>query len=107
MRQFRLSELAALSSEIQRQMAIEELNEHRNRWAALAATVINSASMVSAQVAGLGGRRRRVKLVTADDIIGKDAKKLLQRLLQDDTEPDGWSRHIEDAKAKGLQGPWG
>ncbi len=107
MRQLRPSELAAILGELQRQVAIEELNEQRNGWAALAATVINGASMVSAQVAGLGGKRRRPKLITPDDIMGKDAKKLLQRLLRDGAKAESWDRHVEDAKAKGLSGPWG
>jgi hypothetical protein len=37
--------------------------------------------------------------------MGKDAKKMLQRLLgQEQLEQKDWSRHIEDAKAKGLKG---
>ena len=87
-------------------MALEELNEQRNRWNFLAATVINGASVVSAQVAALGGKRRKPKFVEPDDLMNKGAKKLLQQLLRETAEAEGWDRHIEDAQAKGLAGPW-
>ncbi|WP_461365559.1 hypothetical protein [Candidatus Darwinibacter acetoxidans] len=106
MRQLRPSELAAILGELQRQTALEGLNEQRNRWNFLAATVINGASVVSAQVAALGGKRRKPKFVEPDDLMSKDAKKLLQQLLQETVQEAGWSKHIQDAKAKGLQGPW-
>jgi hypothetical protein len=35
--------------------------------------------------------------------MGKDAKNAFQQLLGQDKQKD-WSRHIEDAKAKGLKG---
>jgi hypothetical protein len=38
--------------------------------------------------------------------MGKEAKKMLQRLLGQEPEQKGWSKHIEDAKAKGLKGFW-
>lgn len=38
--------------------------------------------------------------------MGKDAKKTLQRLLeQDEPKKPEWGKHIEEAKAKGLKVP--
>jgi hypothetical protein len=38
--------------------------------------------------------------------MGKEAKKMLQRLLgQDEPDKKDWNKHIKDAKAKGLKGP--
>jgi hypothetical protein len=48
--------------------------------------------------------KRKHKAVSPDDFMDKDAKKMLQRLLGQEPEQKDWSRHIEDAKAKGLKG---
>ena len=48
--------------------------------------------------------QRKHKAVSPDDFMDKDAKKILQRLLGQEPEQKDWSRHIEDAKAKGLKG---
>lgn len=41
--------------------------------------------------------------------MGKDAKKMLQRLLERDerngVQQKDWSGYVEEAKAKGLRGP--
>ena len=106
--QLRPSELSAILGELQRQSAIEDINEQRNRWNLLAATMINSASIICSQLAGLAGKRRRAKIIEPDDLLGKDAKELLNRLLSDIEEiQDKWEYHIKEAEAKGLQGPWG
>lgn len=107
MRRLRPSELAAILGELQRQGTIEELNEQKNKWNLLAAATINSTSAICAQLAGLGGRRRKPKLVEPEDLMSKDAKKLLRQLLRQNAEVGSWDKHIEDAKAKGLSGPWG
>jgi hypothetical protein len=106
MQGLRPSELAAILLELQRQVALEQYNEQRNHWAFLAAVITNGFS----RIAGMFSKRKP-KDVSPDDFIGKEAKKMLQRLLeQDRPEPEleqkDWSRHIEDAKAKGLAGPW-
>jgi len=87
-------------------MAIEQLNEQRNHWAFLAAVITNGFGAITSMFS-----KRKHKAVSPDDFMGKDAKKMLQQLLgQDMPEPEleqkDWSRHIEDAKAKGLVGPW-
>ncbi len=51
--------------------------------------------------------KRKHKAVSPDEFMGKEAKKMLQRLLeQDEQEQKDWGKHIDDAKAKGLKGPW-
>jgi len=106
MQGLRPSELAAILLELQRQVALEQYNEQRNHWAFLAAVITNGFS----RIAGMFSKRKP-KMVTPDDFIGKEAKKMLQQLLvQNKPEPGArqkdWGRHVEDAKAKGLSGPW-
>lgn len=104
MRQLRPGELAAILNELQRQVALDQLNEQRNHWNFLAAMIINGASAVAAAVS----KRRKPKMVEPDDFMSKDAKRMLQRLLkQSEPGEKGWNKNIKDARAKGLQGPWG
>jgi hypothetical protein len=108
MRQLTPRELAVILNELQRQTLIEEYNEQRNRWNFLAAVMMNGFSALATV---FGGKRRRPKLVGPDDFIDKKAKELFQQLLGQD-EPgqkqnqETWSKHIKDARAKGLRGPW-
>jgi hypothetical protein len=97
--------------ELQRQVTLEQYNEQRNHWAFLAAVITNNFSRIIGMFS-----KRKPKLVEVDDFMHKDAKKMLQRLLKQDESETGaepkpeqkdWSRHIEDAKAKGLAGPGG
>ena len=106
MRVLRPSELAAILLELQRQVALEQYNEQRNHWAFLAAVITNGFS----RIAGMFSKRKP-KMVSPDDFMSKDVKKMLQQLLvQNKPEPGArqkdWGRHVEDAKAKGLSGPW-
>ena len=105
MRQLTPRELNVILNELQRQVAIEQYNEQRNRWAFLAATITNNFS----RIVGMFSKRKQ-KAVGPDDFMSKDAKKMLQRLLKqdehDETNNVDWNRHIEEAKVKGLRGPW-
>lgn len=105
MRQLTPRELAAILNELQRQMAIEQLNEQRNHWAFLAAVITNGFGAITSMFS-----KRKHKAVSPDDFMGKEAKKMLQRLLgrepESELEQKDWSRHKADAKAKGLAGPW-
>jgi hypothetical protein len=102
MRQLRPSELVAILSELRRQIALEQYHEQRNRWAFLAAVITNGFRGIAGMFS-----KRRTKMVSPDDFMGKDAKKMLQRLLgQNEPKRKDWKRYIEDAKAKGLKGPW-
>lgn len=108
MRRLRPSELAVILEELNRQKTIDELNDQKTRWNYITAAVINGAAVVSAQIAALGGKRRKPKLVEPGDLMSKDAKKLLERLIDDNTgSANKWEKHIQEAKAKRLKGPWG
>ena len=101
MRQLTPRELTAILNELQRQMAIEQLNEQRNHWAFLAAVITNGFGAITSMFS-----KRKPKTVSPDDFMGKEAKKMLQRLLgQDEPDKKDWNKHIKDAKAKGLKGP--
>lgn len=107
MRQLRPSELTAILNELHRQVAIEQYNEQRNHWAFLAAVITNGFNVLASVISGaFGGKRRKPKLAEPDDFIGKEAKKMLQRLLGQEPEQKDWSRYVEEAKTKGLAGPW-
>ena len=93
------SELAAILNELQRQVTIEQLNEQRNHWAFLAAVITNGFGVITSMFS-----KRKHKAVSPDDFMGKEAKKMFQRLLGQEPEQKDWSRHIEDAKGKGLKG---
>jgi hypothetical protein len=101
MRNLTPRELAAILPELQRQMALQHYSEQRNHWAFLAAVITNAGRMIAS---AFGGGWHSVKAVEPDDFMGKDAKKTLRRLLGEEPERD-WSKHIEDARAKGLRGP--
>ena len=98
MRQLTPRELAVVLNELQRQVAIEQYNEQHNKWAFLAAVITNNISRIIDMFS-----KKKSKRVEPDDFMGKDAKKAFQQLLGQDEQKD-WSRHIEDAKAKGLKG---
>jgi len=105
MRQLTPSELTAVLHELQRQVAQEQYNEQYNRWAFLAAVITNGFNILaSVFVAAFGGKKRKPKLVTPEDFMNKKAKQMLQQLLGQ--EQKDWSSHIEEARAKGLAGPW-
>ena len=106
MRQLTPWELSVVLNELQRQVALEQYNEQRNKWAFLAAVITNGFGAITSMFS-----KRKHKAVSPDDFMGKEAKKMLQRLLeQDRPEPEleqkNWGRHIEEARAKGLAGPW-
>jgi hypothetical protein len=106
MRQLTPRELAVVLNELQRQVALEQYNDQYSHWAFLAAVITNGFGAIAGMFS-----KRRPKTFSPDDFMGKEAKKMLQRLLeQDRPEPEleqkNWGRHIEDAKAKGLVGPW-
>ena len=99
MRQLRPSELTSLLNELQRQVALEQYNEQRNHWAFLAAVITNGCGAI----AGMFSKKKH-KEVSPDDFISKDTKKAFQQLLEQDNQKD-WSKHIQDAKQKGLKVP--
>jgi hypothetical protein len=90
-------------------MAIEQLNEQRNHWAFLAAVITNCTAALAR---AFSGSKRKLKLVQPDDFINKDFKKIIQQILgkqSSNKKPElssGYKKHIQDARVKGLAGPW-
>jgi len=104
MRNLRPSELTAILEELKKQKTLDEYHEMRNKWAFLAAVITNAASVL-ANV--FGGSKRKPKQVKPDDFIGKEAKKAVDRLTKKaQQEDDRWAGLIQEAKVKGLKGPW-
>lgn len=102
MRALRPSELAAILNELHKQKLVESYQEQRNHWAFLAAVITNG-------LAAIGGTfsRRRPKMVEADDFISKELKKLVERILEaQPAKKTDWASLVQDAKEKGLKGPW-
>lgn len=96
------SELWAILNELNRQVALDQYNTQRNHWAFLAAVITNCFASVMGMFS-----KRKPKMIGPDDYMNKDAKKMLQRLLKQGSSGDlDYSKHIEDARAKGLAGPW-
>ena len=70
-----------------------------SHWAFLAAVITNGFGAITSMFS-----KRKHKAVGPDDFMGKEAKEMLQRLLGQEPEQKDWSRHIEEARAKGLKG---
>ena len=98
MRRLRPSELFDILDELKRQMLIEKYAEQKNHWAFLAAVITNGLGSIAGMFS-----KRKPKQVEADDFIGKDLKKAMKGILKDESE---MQKLIEDAKQKGLKGPW-
>lgn len=98
MRRLRPSELSSILKELQWQKLIESYAEQKNHWAFLAAVITNGLSGIAGMFS-----KRKPKQVTSDDFIGNDLKKTIEGMLKDEGETE---KLIEDAKKKGLKGPW-
>ena len=101
MRQLRPSELSAVMKELQKQKLIDEYTEQKNKWAFLAAVIMNGVATL-ARV--FSGKKKKIKEISPDDFINKDFKKIIQQVLGKQEDND-YDRHIEDAKQKGLKVP--
>ena len=108
MRRLRPSELAAILAELGRQKTEEARADEARamleqfRFASMLAAIINAGR----QVVGVFARRKP-KLVKPDSLLGPDFMRRVRELLAESDRTDrDWSAHIEDAKAKGLKGPW-
>lgn len=82
----------------------------RENWAFLASTVTNGFLGLAAS---MSGKKRKPKLTSPEDFISKDFKKLMKQMFRDnEAQPSkqskrkGWASYVEDAKQKGLKGPW-
>jgi hypothetical protein len=102
MRQLRPSELQAILKELQRQKLLDEYAEQKNKWAFLAAVIMNGVAIL-ARV--FSGKKKKIKEISPDDFISKDFKKIIQKVLGKQEEDNAYDKHIEDAKKKGLKVP--
>jgi primosomal protein N'' len=103
MRQLYPSELQAILKELQKQKLIDEYTEQKNKWAFLAAVIMNG---VAALARVFSGKKKKIKEISPDDFISKDFKKIIQQVLGKQEEDNDYAKHIHDAKQKGLRGPW-
>jgi len=105
MRQLYPSELQAILKELHRQKLIDEYEEQKNKWAFLAAVIMNGVSVLSKV---FSGKKGKPKQVGPDHFISKDFEKLVQQILgtKEQKKDKKYAKHIQDAKAKELKGPW-
>jgi len=84
---------------------LEEYSEQRNRWAFLAAVISNGFSGIARM---FSKRRGKQKAITPDDFISTEFKKLAGPDTKGKRpgQESGYEKNIQDAKNKGLHGPW-
>lgn len=102
MRQLRPSELSAVMKELQKQKLIDEYTEQKNKWAFLAAVIMNGVAIL-ARV--FSGKKKKIKEISPDDFISNGLKKTIQHVLGKQEEDKDYDKHIEAAKQKGLKVP--
>ena len=102
MRQLYPSELQAILKELQKQKLVEEYTEQKNKWAFLAAVIMNGVSIL-ARV--FSGKKKKIKEISPDDFISKDFKKIIQQILGKQEKDNNYDKYIKDAKQKGLKVP--
>lgn len=102
MRQLYPSELQAILKELQKQKLVEEYTEQKNKWAFLAAVIMNGVTVL-ARV--FSGKKKKIKEISPDDFINKDFKKIIQQVLGKQEKDNNYDKYIEDAKQKGLKVP--
>ena len=105
MRQLYPSELQAILKELQKQKLVDEYAEQKNKWAFLAAVIMNGVAVLDR---AFRGKKKKLKTIEPDDFISKDFEKLMQQILgtKEQKKDKKYGKHIHDAKAKGLSGPW-
>ena len=104
MRQLRPSELVAILEELKKQKALSEYHEMRNKWAFLASVIVNGVSVLANVFAG---SKRKPKQVQPDDFISNEVKREIGKITgKAQQENNRWALLIEEAKTKGLTGPW-
>lgn len=79
----------------------------RENWAFLASVVTNGFLGLAAS---MSTRRRKPKMVKPEDFLDKNFVRLMEEMLgKREARPQkktDWASLIEDAKEKGLRGPW-
>ena len=73
----------------------------------LAAVITNGVAAITRV---FSGKKRKPKLIVPEDFINKNFKNIINRILGEDNndipEKGKFERHTNDAKQKGLRGPW-
>lgn len=101
------SEIPAITASLRKQRMADDYRDMRDHWAFLAAVITNAALGLAAS---MSGKRRKPKMVTPEDFISKDFKRLMEELLgKNEARPRRKTDRaslIEAAKEKRLKGPW-
>lgn len=96
--------MAAILEELKKQKELWEYAEFRGKWAFLASVITNAAAAIVSMFS-----KRKPKLVNPDDFLDKKWRKKVESMFkeaQPSPTKDEWASFIEEAKAKGLKGPW-
>jgi hypothetical protein len=100
-RQLRPSELEVIIKELQKQKEIQEYVEFKGKWAFLAAVITNGFAAIASMFS-----RRRPKEVKPNDFIDKKYAAKIEGYFKEAQAEDKWASLIQEAKMKGLKGPW-
>jgi phosphoenolpyruvate synthase/pyruvate phosphate dikinase len=91
----------AILQELEKQKIVEKYVEMKEHWAFLAAVFMNGLNGIAGMFS-----KKRPKQVKPDDFISKDFEKIIKGIIKEAQPEKDWASHIQDAKAKGLKGPW-
>jgi hypothetical protein len=101
------SEIPGIVKALSKRKLAERYRDMRENWAFLASVATNGFLGLAAS---MSGKRRKPKLTSPDDFISKDFKRLMEQMFRDNWARPGkqtdWAPLIQDAKEKGLRGPW-
>ncbi len=108
MQALRPSELAAILLELGKQKEAETkidlsniIREQQN-LAVMMAVIVNSIREFAGMFA-----KRKPKTVSAGDFLSKDFKRLVHETIEaQPAKITDWASLVQDAKEKGLKGPW-
>ncbi|MGB9613904.1 MAG: hypothetical protein ACPL3B_00150 [Fervidobacterium sp.] len=101
MRELRPSELIAILKELKKQTFLQEYLEMRNKWGFIASTIVNSITSIAGMFS-----KSKPKQVNPDDFLSDEFKKRFKELTGEQLNEGQWDKLIEEAKEKGLRGPW-
>lgn len=99
------SEIPAIVDALRKQRLADEYRDMRDRWAFLASIITNGFSGLAAS---MSTRRRKPKMVKPEDFIDKGFQRLFDEMFNEARpgKQTDWASLIQDAKEKGLRGPW-
>ena len=99
------SELVSILKELGKQKKIESYTEMKNKWAFMAAVIVNSV----AQLAYAFGGKRKPKTIKAEDFLDKKYAREIEKAIKGEeiAVEKKYAWHIKDAQQKGLNVPTG